>query len=722
MRTTVYSLCTWWIAVGLLVASTAPVAAQPTTESTADSVQGAVPVAFTDGVEAMHEGDQQQAAKLLQQVMRNDPNYLDEEAGSAAYWLGKAYAANGKIDRAIQTWRMGIIALNEEDRFEVRLADAYIRHVFRHASTSNYRLATDAYVRMLQQLDEPLTGEETAVLSRHLAKLALILPEGVKQAAGITDARLKNQDLSELKSEPIIKWWRSQDPMPATLENERMIEHLERTAYAQEHYASADSLTGFDDRGDIHLRYGAPKHKEEITFNESRLTDELFRPGLSINLSDFPMNEFWSYGDIDRSGYYVFVEGDEGYRIGRFDELLPRQLRSGFSSTSERGRRRAYLSLATMRTIYRQVSPYHPDLALRHDEVANYLGLVTDVGVSSRNEIDPSQTLSTQTRSGAEFAGKTMRENRNRDEVAARTRRKSMPQQSTRVFREEEALDIAVRTARFLEDDGTTRTEIYWCPAPNAMRLDGDQREELEDQGHSRFGQYIVRLTAAQKDAAYRSRILNRKHYRIGDIDRIEGSTIPAQTLNVRGDTALHHLSLQWDQYLVARDEQGEAKLGPRVKVATLQRDSIRALTSDDRVLEMSDLRVMAMPPEASATAVSEAIPYPFEQVNPEMTLVLYFEVYHLAFTGDDQTRYSVEYEVRRQEKEGSLVRLFSGDDTQSTAAEATYEGSRRTAQEYIMLDLSTWNGEDDLTVTVQVTDEATGQQVERAVDFEAAQ
>lgn len=721
MRNSVFFSYVWLVAIGLLVMGSTPVAAQEVAASRVDSAQGATPIVFADGVAAMQDGDERQAEQLLQRVMSEDPNYLDESEGSAAYWLGKAYAANGKMDRAIQTWRLGLIALNEDDQFEVRLADAYIRHVFRRASEPNYRLATDAYVRMLRQLDDPLGGEEAAVLSQYLAHLVPFLPDAVKQEAGVTEARIKRQDLGRVKGGPIVTWWRSEDPMPATLENERVIEHLERVAYAQEHFAQSERLTGFDERGDIYLRYGAPKHREVVRFNESRLTDEIFRPGLSINLSDFPMNEFWSYGDIDRSGYYLFVEGDEGYQIGQFDELLPRQLRSGFSSTSERGRRRAYLSLSAMRAMYRRLSPYHPDLAVRHDEIANYLAQVTDVGVASRNEVDPREAVDAQISRGATFAERTVRENRNRDEVAARIRQKNMPQQSTRVFRDQPALDIAARTARFLEDDGTTRTEIYWCPAPDALRLSDDQRDELEEQGHDRFDQYIVRLTAAQKNAAYQSRILNRKHYRIGDIHQAAGRTIPTQTLQVRGDTALHHLSLQWDQYLVARNEQGEAQVGPRVKVATMRRDSVRALINDDRVLEMSDLRVMVLPPEVAATAVEEAIPYPFAQINPDMTLVLYFEAYHLAFTGEDQTRYSIEYEVRRQENDGRLVRLFTDDDPRSTATEATYEGGSRTAKEYIMLDLSDWEGSDDLRVTVRVTDEATGQQVERSVDLEAA-
>jgi hypothetical protein len=252
------------------------------------------------------------------------------------------------------------------------------------------------------------------------------------------------------------------------------------------------------------------------------------------------------------------------------------------------------------------------------------------------------------------------------------------------------------------------------------MRLNDDQRDELEEQGHDRFNQFIVRLTAAQKDASYQSRVLNRKHYRIGDIETYDGSTIPAQTLQVRGDTALHHLALQWDQYLVARDAKGDAQLGPRVKVTTSRRDSVEALISDERILQMSDLRAMVIPPEAPTPSVQQAIPYPFPDLSPDLTPVLYFEVYHLALTNDDRARYSVEYTVQRRANDGRLIRLFTGDEPPSTSAETTYEGQRRTTKEYIMLDLSEWNGDDGLTVTVQVTDEATGQQVQRSIDFDA--
>lgn len=697
----------------------APLAAQPTDTARGDTSR-AMPLVFADGMSAMQDGNEQRAARLLQQVMLKEPDYRDRQRGSAAYWLGQAYAESGDLDRALQTWRLGLIALNTVDHFEVRLADAYVRAVFQHEATDNYRLATDAYLRLLQHLDDDPTPAEGAALAPHLARLVPVVPESVLSEAGLDPARITRQDLSGATGEPLVAWWRGEDPMPATLENERLIEHLERVAHAEQHYASDSSSTGFDARGDIYLRYGEPKHHEVLRFNETRLTDELLRPGVSVSPSDFPMNEFWAYSDIDRSGYYVFVKGDEGYQLGRFDELLPRSLRAGYTS-SPRGRRRSYLALSAMRAMYRRLSSYHPDLAVRHDEVANYLAEVTGVGVSSKNDINTERSLSTQTRSAATFAERTLRENKNRDRVAERTRARSMPQQTSAVLRDEEELDIAARTARFLDPDGTTRTEIYWSPIPEALELTGDQRNEFREDGHSEFEQYLVRMTAAQKGPGYQNRIVNQKHYRIDEIESVDGSTIPAQTLSVGGDTTLHHLSLQWDQYLIASDASGEVRIGPRVKVGTMRRDSLSALSRDASVLEMSDLRAMVVPPEAPAVAIDRAVPYPFRQINPSMTMALYFEIYHLAFDRSDRTRYTVEYEVQRQAPNGRLTRLVRGDDTPSTATTAQYEGTTRTANEYILLDLSAWEGQRDLTVTVRVTDTVTGQAVQRSIDFDAS-
>lgn len=682
-------------------------------------------IAFADGVAAIQEGEEQQGAQLLRQVMQKDPAYLDRERGSVAYWLGRAFEEANQPERAISVWRVGIIALHNKDHFEVRLADAFIREVFRQHDKANYDLAADAYLRMVRSVDEKLTGEESERLANHLAVLALILPEDIEQEAGLPKAGLPGAptdagiDLGKVNAEPLLAWLRRADPLPATRKNERVQEHLERVAYAKQHYASSESPLGFDARGEIYVRYGAPTHKETINFNESRLTDEISRPGISINLSDFPQNEFWSYGGITRSGYYIFVEQDGAYQVGTIEDLVPRLLRSGFSN-SERGQRRAYLMLATLRAIYNKLSPYHPELAARRDEIASYMAQVEDVGISSRGDLDTRRSIDDEIRRPDVFAAKTKMDTRNRDAQAARRREKFMPEQATKVFEDMGDLSVAARTARFLDPDGTTRTEIYWAPASGALALDTDQKEAYEEEGYTRFDEFVVRMTATQKMADYQERIVNQKHYRIRDLPG-KAATIPAQTLVTRGDTTTYHLAMEWDEHLVDETEDGNVEIGPQAKVATLQKDSLQALISDERILEMSDLRVMTVPEGASAAQVAQrGIPYPFHWLSPETPLALYFEVYHLAFNGEDQTEYTVEYEVERRTDRGEFVNLVRGDEERRTTTRTTYEGNSRKTEEYVMVDLNDWEGNSDLKVTVRVTDELTGQQVERSVEFKA--
>jgi hypothetical protein len=114
------------------------------------------------------------------------------------------------------------------------------------------------------------------------------------------------------------------------------------------------------------------------------------------------------------------------------------------------------------------------------------------------------------------------------------------------------------------------------------------------------------------------------------------------------------------------------------------------------------------------------AIPYPFRTVTGDTPLALYFEVYHLGYNSDDQTHYTVEYAVERRRQGGGFVSLFRSGDRERTTITTTMQGTSRTAEEHIVIDLEAWDIEQqaDLTVTVRVIDETTDAAVERAVDF----
>ena len=66
---------------------------------------------------------------------------------------------------------------------------------------------------------------------------------------------------------------------------------------------------------------------------------------------------------------------------------------------------------------------------------------------------------------------------------------------------------------------------------------------------------------------------------------------------------------------------------------------------------------------------------------------------------------------------------LFRSGDRERTTITTTMQGTSRTAEEHVVIDLGEWEIEQqaDLTVTVRVIDETTDAAVERAVDFRLA-
>ena len=106
----------------------------------------------------------------------------------------------------------------------------------------------------------------------------------------------------------------------------------------------------------------------------------------------------------------------------------------------------------------------------------------------------------------------------------------------------------------------------------------------------------------------------------------------------------------------------------------------------------------------------------PFTTFVPDAAPSLYFEIYHLTFGADDQTHYTIEYEVVR--RAARLLGLL-GTKEERTLARTSYTGRSRTVREFITVDLSQWEkGGESLSIIIRITDDTTGRQVERHVDF----
>ncbi len=499
-------------------------------------------------------------------------------------------------------------------------------------------------------------------------------------------------------SEVLRQWWRQQDPLPGSDINERLIEHVRRVGRAVEWYVDETDDRGYDDRGEVYVRYGAPERSSVIRFDSPRLIDDLSQPGLVISPGDFPDNEFWRYLHLGSAAYFLFVEDDGRYSIGEVGDILPQSLRFGLNS-SGRGERRTVIALSALHTIFEQLSVEHPDFGSTFQIIDNY-----------RTDRDPTGRLSTRDPTGRfrdllnptnpysnsddivvhempphEFVGYILAQAEVLDGQIAWRREKDLPVDFSDVTEAITELGVAVRSARFLDDDGSTRMEVYWTTLPGGLMF-------------ATGGESVLTMSVRQYSANYETTALTSKSFRLVDLPRVADVTLPTQTAEVVGLSENLHMGMQFDLRLNAQIDS------PPVRVAVVRMDSIVVLKSDGDELEMSDLK-----PVLITSMVEGALrsPYPHDALWDGLPIGLYFEVYHLVFDADDQTRYSVQYRIS-----DALGRRSP------TSVAYTSTGTGRMAKEEIMLDLSSWGTTGPVVVTVSVTDEVTGHRTERSLLF----
>lgn len=689
------------------------------------------------GVHLVRKGNPDSARSYLRRALAADSALVLPNHGAVAYWLGETYARTDSLSGARATWRDGIRALRSSDRFDVRLADAYLRTLSLNHLRSERLQAVEDYRSLLGAVGPGAPPALDSIFRRRVAQLEPLLPDDVfaDVVDGSREAESSTWTFREGAGEALQAWWRGLDPLPDTPENERLEEHVTRLVRAQRSFRCEDPRHNLDDRGIVHLRLGAPYKQRDLKYKDYDFFDDVYRFGVPVPASGFPEGEIWLYPQIDESSYYLFVEGETSgcYNIAKANDLLPKSLR-WTRGNSDRGLNIAYSSLMALRAIYEELSLYHIDYGGRYSEIANYADYQEMQAVAAQMGASSGTKRQTQVGAGigqtrivtsdpafgidapTQFVRRLVTRAEREDERAAERRREVTPRHRTALESETPSLPVAVRTARFLTSDGTTRTDVYWGVRGRDVML----RDATDDQS----APSAIRFSAVQAgpEQIPKQRISQRHTLAPGRFDT--NSVLVPSAARFSGTTSNpYHLRFRWAQHRLWQSEDGSvAGLGPKRRVTFARVDSLRPLHADGRHLEMSDLKVLTLPDTSAATLTNppeHGHPYPFRAITSDMPLALMFEVYHLTFGDDDQTRYTLSYEVEGETRRG-WTRLFRGQETQRTRTEMTVEGTARRSEETILLDLSEIDQEEEqsIRVTVRVTDEVTGETRSRTADF----
>ncbi len=701
-----------------------------------------------------------QALPVLRALLRADSAYVSPTHGAASYWLGTALQQLGRTEAARRAWEEGIAALRRpldapteetgrpaartgaagEARRSIppRLASAFLDQLTPETLRGRRLEAVDVYRDLLGAIG-PSTGARQDIYRRHVAQLAPMMPDEVL-ARVIHQERDRAPATWTFRDEAgasLRTWWRSLDPFPATSENERLEEHLQRRTIAQTRYACPERVGGVDDRGLAYLRFGPPNTARPVDFDGAEFFREVYRFGVAVTPADFPDNAFWRYTHIDRSGYYLFTREPGGcYTIGEPNDLLPRHLQH-YRGANDRGLNIAYSALMALRYIYRQLALLHPDFGLRYSSIADYADWQETQAAIQRAEnatgasmggssvqsvtvgagVGQQRTVSQDPLFGIEapnqFVPDLVAQAHREDAAAARRRQEEMPRQHTNLLARVESLPLAVRTVRRLQADGRTASRVYW-----GLRTGNLRPPESED-APDEAAPSIVSVAATRYDTEHRADRTVRSRHVVPAAAVAEDRPITAPPLDIGASSTPVHLALQWDQSGVTKSG-GRMQMGKHLRRTTARADSLMPLRASGTV-EMSDLHVLVAPTNEPAAEAfgADGVPYPFDRLAPTTPVRLAFEVYHLTFGADDRTRYEIAYEVEQKVRRG-WTRFFRSDDATRTATAAVYRGTSRRTDELIELDLTEFAADrpQDLRITVRVTDEISNRSVERSVDF----
>lgn len=652
--------------------------------------------------EALPPGDQ---ASLEQLRMAFDacPWYTSSRDGAIALRFADALDGADRPSEAIEALAHGLASMEAVD---AATADRFVHLVYREQDYDRYDAAAEQYLALIGTIDESDTMDDV-LRQQLLDEITPILPPDIRQAFGLEeDDRTVNLDrLPDDAGARLVTFWRRADILPATTRNERLVEHLSRTAEVRVNYVAADGR--IDDRGRTYLRYGEPLRRAPITaetgtsFSAARMHRQRERVGVLPEL-EVAENELWVYTNVHRSAHFLFVFDDreKRFRHGSASELLPRTWAGSLRRTDD------FLHL--MEYLYRQLSLNHADYGLLYTDVANYNQMLR----SGQPQAVPVPPRS--------FAASAFSESQSLDYQIEQYQRDGLPSEHTNVREDVERLPVEARIARFLGQGGGTRAEIYWGTSVEALFPDRRSRRDLRRAGIEESGgdlRFMLTKTAVQQDVAYEPLDRSVRRYNLGPFGDERGLLAPG-AMELAEVEQPFRLALQWD--LLTYESDGT--IGPLVKFQTDTYELIEPLDASGGRFEVSDLKPMVLASDGIPLDIDdEARIYPFRRVGAEAQLALVFEVYNLVPDDNGQSRYSVEYSVAR-EREGLLRRVLPGGGrADETSARAEFVADGVSDYAFIVVDLTAWDASGPVELRLTFADETTGASVERRIDFDVS-
>lgn len=620
-----------------------------------------------------------EAQNELASIFKEDEAAILPSRGSAWYLLGKIQEANNHRQKAFHTWKEGLDTLDAHRVFDPYLGYAFVRSAASQDQQLYFDRLTEVFYRVLIESN---ARDQHDLLNKIFRQSDFLLG---KEAVKKFEARLSSRKTDEHPGKALREYWRRQDPTPATLVNERLIEHLKRVEYARIHYA-CKTVRGFDDRGMIYVRLGPPNHQgTAIRGVHSRLLPHYI----------------WAYDYISRGLYFPFVDFGKGkgfQLVSTIERAIPRMI-----------------DIQSRIAFYLELGKVTPILYRRWDETQNIL---RDAATEQAAKVKVQEELYYLDQEDLEY------------------RKKVTPKKFTRVLGNVEEFRLAMRTARFMEPDSSTRFEIYLAILRKQLKpkwikkfMEGDTlylnlAVALENKSYWPDTTYqfpldrLTNLTHLQQDTLlYQAQIHvpNKLFYVSGEVEAWltgnERKFMPTSNLTLR--TA-------W--------RKNAPNPGILIKMGGFRSPPELALRLHKKPLTISDLELSTWiepdmkggNPQKNNLRIK---PFPFNSVSQLHPIYLYFEIYGLKISREDnRSHYKIAYQVKvikpRKKIVSRITSIFQSKSQKRVELESEYSSTSATSKETIALDLKGLIP-GRVVLTVIVTDLLSNTIARRSAQFE---
>ena len=625
------------------------------------TAQGACEPLAAEGIEQMRAEDWRAALSSLSAAVETDSTCVTPGGELAGDRLGRVQLVLGDVDGALATWDRTLTAVGGgKVPGREALVGVYLDALVRLGYATGPKVAAVFRELLLPTQSRP---PDDSPYWRLLAQVASVVPSDVAAEAFVAGDWRRGV----ASGQPLAVWWLSEDPFPGTTPNERVEEHLLRVSEALADYPNPGSAEGYDDRGRLFVRFGAPQVARRLAFDMSELVLGLSRLNVGVSRQSFPSNEVWTYGSIDEAMVYILVARNEVYRIGQTEDLLPTSLRS-VTGRGERERRMMRAALLAMRYVY-------GELATTSIEYGNAWGdTVTILEQTASPFRNPNAAIVTIQRSVSMREAERTREREAREPSSV----SQVAAQTPRVAYEADA-------ARFLDGDGRTRLDLMWGLRPGSYPdLPGSA---------VLTGSVVERPGTAQQTIS--TTVL--QSLTPGQVAGVDSAPHASASAACGAESCAPVVQLS----LFAADPEGQPveRMGTSVWRVPVQ----EPLRSGG--LEMSDIRPFDP---------IQNEPLLVWSITPGTPLSVYFEAYGFE-DGTGSSRVTIEYEVVRRRR-GTLLRRTRETPT---SGDLRLFDRGATTEQYLILNTADWADADEVDVRITVRDERTGEAVERARTFE---